>query len=60
MQGRVQRNKYTRTPQVTVVLGNFIFENQVISKSIPGEFGHKPVILVSITAMRTEHYSWIA
>src|SRR5262249_35231802 len=50
----VQRNKQVRRPQVAVVFRNFVFQNQMRSKSIPGQFRDQAMILVQVVSVMSE------
>ena len=42
-------------PQVTIVFGDFVFEDQVIPKRVPGKLSDQAVILMSIQAPVGKH-----
>jgi len=44
---------------VAIVLGNFVFENEVISERIPGELRDDSVILMSIPTIVGENEIWL-
>jgi hypothetical protein len=48
VQGRVERHKNVGAAQVAIVLGNFVFENEVIAKGVPGKFAEQAMVLMSI------------
>ena len=44
--------------QIAVILWNFILQDQVISKRIPGQLAHKAMILVQVVAAVGEDDVW--
>src|ERR1039458_8365570 len=48
-----------RRAQVSLVLGNFVFEYQVIAECIPGQFRYHAVILVQIGTVMAEDQIWV-
>src|SRR6266851_10090661 len=49
--GAVQPDKEIRCAQVTIVLGNLVFQDQVTAKRVPSQFTDHPVILMQIVAV---------
>src|SRR5579862_795672 len=54
--GSVERHKNRGLSHVAVILGNLVFENQVIAKRVPSQFRQQAMILVSILASVSENY----
>ncbi len=48
VQRRVERDENVGAAHVAVVLGNFVFENEVIAKGVPGKFAEQAMVLMSI------------
>ena len=52
----VERNEGVGRAQITVVLRDLVFENQVIPERIPGQVRHQPMVLMQVVAgMREDH-----
>jgi len=49
-----ERDEGVRLGQVSIELGNFVFENQMIAKGVPGEIGKNAMILMPIIAEMSE------
>src|SRR6266851_5834553 len=47
----VQPDKEIRRAQVTIVLGNLVFQDQVTSKRVPSQFTDHSVVLMQIVAV---------
>src|SRR5262249_9650661 len=47
---------YVRTPQVAVPLRNFVFQDHVIAKRVPGQLGDLAMVLVCVVAPVGEDY----
>jgi hypothetical protein len=47
----IQRDKEIRAAQITIVLDDFIFQDEVLSKRVPSQLGQQPVILVQIVSI---------
>ncbi len=52
---RIQWNKCIGLSQVAVVLGNFVFENQVIPEGIPGQTRYLGMILMKVITIVGEN-----
>ena len=48
IQRRLQRHEQIGPPHVAIVLRNFVFEDQMISKGVPSQFRQQSVVLVRI------------
>src|SRR5271154_4587086 len=51
---RLKWNKHVRPSHVAVVLRNFIFQNHMISKRIPGQLPNQTMILMSVPSVVRE------
>src|SRR6266853_923929 len=49
-----ERHENARLPHVAIIFGNFVFQNHMVAKSIPGQFCQHAVVLVSIVAIMGE------
>ena len=49
-----KRQIQIRAPEVTVILQNLVFQNQMVPECIPGQVGQHPVILMSIISVMGE------
>ena len=49
-----ERNEGIRLGQIAIELGNFVFENQMIAKRIPGEVGKNAMVLMPIITEMSE------
>lgn len=47
----IEREKHIRSSHVAIELGNFILENQVISKGIPGQVADDTMVLMEVMAI---------
>src|SRR5215831_9773523 len=52
------RHKKVRLPQIPIVLGDLIFENQVITKGIPSHLRKNSVVLVGIATVVGKNDIW--
>src|SRR5262249_24868544 len=50
----IELYKNIRRPQISVVFRNFVLQNHVITKGIPGEFANQPVVLVQVVPVMGE------
>src|SRR6267378_3256291 len=46
-----QVNKKIGCPEVSIILDDFVFENQVVSEGVPSQLGNQPVVLMEISAI---------
>ena len=46
--GFAQRNKEIRRPEVAVILGNLVLQNEVVPPCIPRQLGHQPMVLMTV------------
>src|SRR4029434_6486030 len=51
----VERYEDIRRPEVAVVLGDLVFENELVSEGVPRELGDQPVVLMEVVAVVGEH-----
>jgi hypothetical protein len=50
----VKGHKQVGLSKIAIVLEDFVFENQVLAKSVPGQIGNDPVILMAVVAIMGE------
>ena len=50
-----KRDEYGRPPQITVVLWNLVFQDEMIAEGIPGQFRQQTVVLVRIVRLVGEY-----
>ena len=50
-----QFDKKIRSPQITIVLRNFVFKNKMISIGIPSKIRNCSMILVSVISMMSKN-----
>jgi hypothetical protein len=48
-------NKEIGGAEITVIFGNFVFQNQVVPEGVPGEITNYPMVLVEIVAVMGEN-----
>jgi len=46
-----QSDVEVRIPKIPIVLGDFVFQDDVVTKGIPCQVGEKPVILVAVVTV---------
>ena len=46
----VERNKKVGAAQVAIILGNFVFQDEMVSPCVPGQLIDDPVILVKVVS----------
>jgi hypothetical protein len=52
----LQRDKKIRTPHISVVFGDLIFQYQMVSERVPGQLGDQAMVLVQVrTTMGKNH-----
>ena len=47
----IQRHEAVRRPEIAVVLGNLVLQDQVVAERIPRQIGDQPMILMPILAI---------
>jgi len=47
----VESDEKVWSPEVTVVFGNLVLENEVVAERIPRQFGDESMVLVQIVAI---------
>ena len=52
-------NEQVWPPHISIVLGNLVFEDQVVSKRVPSELGNQAMILVGVTIPMRENQIWV-
>src|SRR2546430_14041022 len=50
----VERHVPIGSPEIAVVLGDLVLENQMVAKRVPGQLGDETVILMVVTAIMRE------
>lgn len=54
----VKRHKKIWRGEVAVIFGNFIFENQMVSKGVPSQIGNEAMVLVTVIPKMRENQVW--
>src|SRR5215510_12805025 len=47
----VEWHEHRWLTHITVVLGNLVFEDQMVPERVPGQFGDQPMVLVSVPSV---------
>ena len=51
----LQRDKRIRHTEITIVLWNFVLEDEMIPECIPSKLGYHPMILMKVVPIVGEH-----
>ncbi len=53
--GLIQADEKIRRSKIAIILGNFVFEDQLVAKGIPSKFGNNSMVLVKVVSIVSKY-----